>query len=67
MSNVKMSNHQVNKLRTTKNKLNNKETLVKHSHEVVPLKQRRQVSSKGQILNVTAICNYKSIEVFRKD
>jgi hypothetical protein len=43
------------------------ETLVKRSHEVVPLKQRRQVSSKGQILNVTAICNYKSIEVFRKD
>ena len=43
------------------------ETLVKRSHEVVPLKQRRQVFCKGQTVNVTAICNYKSIEVFRKD
>jgi len=35
------------------------ETLLKRSHEVVLLKQRGQVSSKGQTLNVTAICNYK--------
>jgi len=43
------------------------ETLVKRSHEGVPLEQRRQVFCKGKTLNVTAICNYKSIEVFRKD
>ena len=39
------------------------ETLLERSREVVPLKQRRQAVRQGQVINVTAICNYKQVEV----